>query len=109
MEDQVVLTEEQQLIIDRGVAAAKLLQDPTFNSVLNELATNCVNGITSSEPKEVKKREDFYFMHVALQAVHGALRARVAAAMKVQADIDADTAEDNLNTPDVPLMAADGI
>lgn len=104
-----VLTEEQQATIDNGVAAAKLLQDPVFNSVLNDLANACVQGIVSSEPKEVKKREDHYFMHVALQSIHGILRTRIAAAIKLQADLDADVLEANLNTPEAPLMAADGI
>jgi hypothetical protein len=94
-----VLSSEQQATIDAGVAAAQLLQNPTFNSVLNELANGAVNGITSSEPKESKKREDFYFLHVALQSIHGVLRARVAAAMKLQSDLDEDVAEANLTSP----------
>ncbi len=102
-----VLTEEQQHVIDQGVAAGKLLRDPTFISVTNELAAACLNGIVNSEPKENRKREDFYFTHVALQSIHGILRARVAAALKVQADVDEDSVEDEMN-PAAPLMA-DGI
>jgi hypothetical protein len=94
-----VLTPEQQATIDAGVAAAHLLQDPTFNSVLNELAQSFLNGIAQTEPKEQRKREDLYFTHIALQTIHGVLRARVAAAVKLNDDLDSDAAEENLTNP----------
>lgn len=83
---------DQETVIERGLAAASLLNDPTFRDVLRSLTVECFAVFTETKPDELNKREDTYNLHRGLQAIEAELNARVhakeLAVQKLDADLD---------------------
>lgn len=88
-----------QETIERGLAAASLLSDPTFQSILKALTIDCFASFTETKPDELRKREDAYNLHRGLQAIEAELIARVQSKDQVADRIDAINAEPDEDTP----------
>lgn len=86
---------DNEAIIERGLAAATLLSDPTFKSVLHTLTVECFASFTESKPSDRDGREDTYNLFRGLQAIEAELLARIQAKDEAVARIDA-----LLDTPD---------
>lgn len=69
------LTTEE--IIERGLAASSLLENPTFISVIQSLMFECFAQFTETKPEDKQVREDTYNLHQGLKAIEAELRARV--------------------------------
>jgi hypothetical protein len=80
-------------IIERGLAAASLLSDPTFQSVLKSLAIECFASFTESSPSDATGREDTYNLYRGLQAIEAELNARVLTKDQAVQRLDAEHAE----------------
>ncbi|MFC0686467.1 hypothetical protein [Novosphingobium clariflavum] len=75
--------------IERGLAAASLLSDPTFQSVIQSLAVECFATFTESKPSDRDGREDTYNLYRGLQAIEAELNARVQAKDEAIISLDA--------------------
>ena len=69
----LVLTDEQQEIIEAGDAATRLLSDPYFQHTLQRLRETYSDGILSSKPNEQDLRESFYLANAALSDLQNVL------------------------------------
>lgn len=76
--------------IERGLAAASLLSEPTFQSVLKSLCFECFASFTETQPNEATKREDTYNLYRGLMAIEAELNARVLAKNEAVIKLDAD-------------------
>lgn len=96
------LTDSQ--IIDRGLAAANLLSDTTFQSVIKDLCYEQFCAFTETRPEEKAKREDIYNIYQGLQAIESELTSRVHSKDLVVDRIDADNAERDSDDTEAPLI-----
>ena len=71
------------------MAAASLLSNPTFQSVLRSIGIECFASFTESKPHEASKREEFYNLYQGLQAIEAELNSRVHAGQEAAKAIDA--------------------
>lgn len=88
--------------IERGLAAASLLSDPTFQSVLKSLTVECFATFTESKPNDKQGREDTYFLYKGLEAIEAELNNRVLQKDEAIKRIDALNSspdEDDLDGP----------
>jgi hypothetical protein len=86
--------------IERGLAAASLLSDPTFQSVIKSLGIECFATFTETKPSEASKREDAYNLYQGLQAIEAELTSRIQTKEAAVAAIDADLEDqDDLEGP----------
>lgn len=77
-------------IIERGLAAASLLSDPYFQSVLKSIAVECFASFTESKPGDREGRENTYNLYQGLQAIEAELNARIHAKDRVVSRLDAE-------------------
>lgn len=82
-----VLTEAE--ILERGIAAQTLLNDPTFQNVFQELSTALAVDAFETDPKDWKTREMNYQTVRGLKLMIGMLNERRAIAVELQAQIEA--------------------
>ena len=75
--------------IERGLAAASLLSEPTFQSVLKALCYEQFASFTETLPAEASKREDTYNLYRGLMAIEAELNARVLAKDEAVLKLDA--------------------
>lgn len=87
-------------IIERGLAAVSLLENPTFHTVLKALTIECFARFTESKPDDLTAREDTYNLHRGLQAIEHELRNMILAKDEAVARIDAANEDhDDLEGP----------
>lgn len=92
--------QDHEYTIERGLAAASLLSDPTFQSVIKSLGIECFATFTETKPSEASKREDAYNLYQGLQAIEAELSVRIQAKDAAVAAIDASHADqDDLEGP----------
>lgn len=92
------LTDEQS--IERGLAAASLLSDPTFQNVITSLSVEAFATFTETKPHERDRREDTYNLYQGLKAIEAELTARVQAKDEAVIRIDAmNEDQDDLDGP----------
>lgn len=72
------LTEDK--LIERGVAAQRLLSDQTYMSFFLETKKNILECIANTQPHEAAKRENLYFQFNGLSDVLGTMQSYVDAA-----------------------------
>lgn len=82
-----------EITIERGLAAASLLSDPTFQSVIKCLGVECFASFTESRPDDTRGREDTYNLYRGLQAIEAELTSRVQAKDEAVSRLDADLQE----------------
>jgi fructose-1-phosphate kinase PfkB-like protein len=71
-------TEAEQAIIADGDLAETALKTPAFASAVNELSEQLANLMLGTSPEDVRQREKYYFIHVALRELVALLNQRVA-------------------------------
>jgi hypothetical protein len=81
------MTNEQ--VIERGLAAASLLSDPTFQNVIASLGVECFATFTETKPADKQAREDTYNLYQGLKAIEAELTARVHAKDEAVTKLDA--------------------
>lgn len=81
------MTEHETL--ERGFAAQCLLNDPTFQSIFQELTTNAALDTFASAPQDWKKREASYHLVRAANEMIDILKGRVTVADELKAKIEA--------------------
>lgn len=82
------MTEEEYVsTMARGTAAAALLADETFQSVMAEAKADAVRDWLTSAPGASSLREEAYALARGLDAVEAKLRARADAAKKTSHDV----------------------
>lgn len=70
--------DEQTLMLQRGTAAEKLLNDEAFITCVNALYNDYFADITGSSLEDTQKRENRFFQLRALQDISNELRSWVA-------------------------------
>jgi hypothetical protein len=86
--------------IERGLAASSLLENPTFQSVLQSLMFECFASFTETKPADKQSREDTYNLYQGLKAIESELRARVQQKDQAADRLDADNEDqDDLDGP----------
>lgn len=93
------LTREQ--IIERGLAAASLLSNPTFQSVIKDLCYEQFCVFQETRPEDTQGREISYNLYQGLKAIESELTARV---QQKDTEVDAidaenESDEDTLDDP----------
>lgn len=74
-------------IIRRGQSAELLLNNPTFITVMNEIATGLAVRWAATKPDEIKKREDMHLLLQGINSVRDELRYRVEAKVKAETEV----------------------
>jgi hypothetical protein len=82
-------------VIERGLAAASLLSDPTFQDVIKSLGIECFASFVESKPEDAPRREDTYNLYRGLQAIEGELLQRIHAKEEAVKALDADQVEED--------------
>jgi hypothetical protein len=85
--------------IERGLAAASLLSDPTFQSVIRDLCYEQFCIFQETKPEDKQARENSYNLYQGLKAIEAELVTRVQIKDRVVEAIDAQNAEDNSDDP----------
>jgi hypothetical protein len=67
------LTEAEQLLVERGIAAETMLQDAVFEMVLNDLANQYMQGLINTQATDTTGREAQYHQIKALQGIRSTL------------------------------------
>lgn len=102
----LVLSDEEQAVVDKGEAASFLLRNPLFLEAVDAVRSDCAEAILRSDPAAKEARESAYHLSRALSAVTVALddlaaRGEAIAATHEQqhvlqfADADADDVDTN--------------
>lgn len=92
------MTDEES--IERGLAAASLLSDLTFQNVIQSLCVECFSSFTETKPHDREARETTYNLYQGLKAIEAELTARVQAKDEAVARIDAANEDhDDLDGP----------
>lgn len=65
----MILTPEEQAVMDKGEAARFLLSDPLFIEAIDAIRKDCAEVILTSAPSAKEQREDTYHLSRALTAV----------------------------------------
>jgi hypothetical protein len=90
-------------IIERGLAASSLLENPTFQSVVQSLMFECFAQFTETKPEDKRAREDTYNLYQGLKAIESELRSRVHLKDQTAERLDAEYAEDHEDLLDGPI------
>lgn len=86
-----------EALIERGLAAASLLNDPTFQSVLRDLCYEQFCVFQETKPEDSKSREVSYNLYQGLKAIEAELTTRIHQKDQVVAAIDAENEEAQLD------------
>lgn len=89
----MTLTEQENKQVEIGLAAQKLLDDPFFGFLMNEMANAYMNNIVVSKPEQQADREFSYHAIKALQDINGTLAQWVQVKENIMAHIEADANE----------------
>lgn len=88
---QVVLTDQEHEIVEKGEAARFLLDNPLFLTAIEAVRAQCAEGILTSPPQAVQAREDAYNLSRGLSAITAELTAIAAAGEQLLATAEAQT------------------
>src|SRR3546814_19943533 len=69
MEEDLILTEEEERAVEEGYAAQALLDNPVFLVAIERIRGECAEGILTSPPNHQAEREDLYNLSRGLTAV----------------------------------------
>src|SRR3546814_15195143 len=69
MEEDLILTEEEERAVEEGYAAQALLDKPVFLVAIESIRGECAEGILTSPPDHQAAREDLYNLSRGLTAV----------------------------------------
>src|SRR3546814_20136434 len=69
MEEDLILTEEEERAVEEGYAAQALLDNPVFLVAIERIRGECAEGILTSPPDHQAAREDLYNLSRGLTAV----------------------------------------
>src|SRR3546814_7632066 len=69
MEEDLILTEEEERAVEEGYAAQALLDNPVFMVAIERIRGECAEGILTSPPDHQAAREDLYNLSRGLTAV----------------------------------------
>lgn len=86
-----LMTEDE--LIERGVRAQAVLQDPMIQQAINDLIEAIKNEILVTKPEETDKRERFYYAYQGVADVIGLLNQMVGVRVQIEQQRNAD--EDN--------------
>lgn len=89
---------DPQVILDRGQAAAILMSDPTFLSVVDDLSHYHLAAIVAAPPGERGReaRDHHHLLHYALSEIAGDLAGRVQTAEELKKLLQASDEDDDL-------------
>ena len=73
-------------IAERGASAQMLLDNSTFNSVLNDILARGYGQWLATNEREIREREEFHARVRAIQGIRDELKQRVDSAAKQAAD-----------------------
>src|SRR3546814_9002220 len=68
MEEDLILTEEEERAVEEGYAAQALLDNPVFLVAIERIRGECAEGILTSPPDHQAAREDLYNLSRGLTA-----------------------------------------
>lgn len=77
MSDTTLSTEEMKLV-ELGIQAEHLLNNDTFQDVINALSDQLSSAIINTQLPDTDRRERLYMMHSCLVELIGILKTRVA-------------------------------
>lgn len=102
-EDYLVLTEEEERMIQEGQAAADLLDSPIFLTAIERVRAQCAEQILESAPDKQGDRENLYNLSRGLSAVTAELMALAALGETTltNAKREAQPAEEVQDDPDL--------
>jgi hypothetical protein len=86
-----------ETLIERGLAAASLLSNTTFQSVIRDLCYEQFCVFQDTKPEDSKSREISYNLYQGLKAIEAELTTRVHQKDQVVAEIDAANEEAQLD------------
>lgn len=84
------LTAQEQLIVEGGLAAQALLDNPTFTNVIGSLTHDCFEAFTTTTPSDTQGRENAYFQYRGLQAIEAEINARILQKDEIARKLDAN-------------------
>lgn len=90
-----ILNEEEQEIVRRGLAAASLLDNPTFNEVIQSLAIETFSRFTETSLTQKEDREAIFHFYAGLKAIEDELRNRIHQKDRIAERLDADNEPDD--------------
>lgn len=93
---QRTATQDEVILVERGMAAENLLKDQTFGMVINALTNQFVMDLVNTAPAETKERDAAYYSTKALQGIIATLNSWVAVKEQVAKGLE----EDQENTED---------
>lgn len=67
------LTEAEQLLVERGIAAETMLQNPLFEVIMNDLANHYMQGIVNTAVTDTPTRESNFHQIKSLQGIRATL------------------------------------
>ncbi len=91
----LVLSDEEQEIVDQGDAARVLLDNPVFLKAIEAVRAQCAEAILTSDPAAKEAREDAYHLSRGLSAITVELDALAARAEQVLAQAEALSEDDH--------------
>ena len=86
-----MLSEQEQAIVEGGLQAEALLDNPTFVSVIQSLGYQCFEGFVNSIPPQALERENLYNLYRGLKAIEEELRGRIQAKDEIVRILDANS------------------
>lgn len=92
-----MLTEHEQQVVQRGLAAADLLANENFRDIIHSLTIESFAVFTETKPHQSEDREAQYNLCQGLKAIEQELLARVQAKDAIERRLDED--EDQFITP----------
>lgn len=67
--EEIVLSDEDELIVEEGAAAQALLDNPMFITVIERVRQQCADAILRSDPDKAAERELSYNLSRGLSAI----------------------------------------
>jgi hypothetical protein len=67
--EEIVLSDEEELIVEEGAAAQALLDNPAFLKVIERVRQQCADAILASKPEAAAEREQAYNLSRGLSAI----------------------------------------
>lgn len=89
------------------MAAADLLQQPTFISVIQSLGVECFADFVESKPEQAERRDAAYNLYRGLQAIEAELNARVHQKEQAVARLDAEREQQEAMLEDTIFIQGD--
>jgi len=84
----MILTNEEQIVVQEGLEASSLLANGSFQSTIQALKVECFASFTETRPEDSASRESTYNLYQGLKAIEATLRARVQAMEELQRRFD---------------------